>query len=389
MALTDYTNRFSYSMPATIEFGPGVVSNLGEYIGRFGKRHALLVTDKGIVAASIAKKVTSTLDAAKIPYELFPDVKAEPDASDIMRGKEIFVESGCDIVVSVGGGSSLDSGKAIAVLATNGGHIRDYSGLGLIEKPGVTHIAIPTTAGTGSETTIWAVISEKDTKDKYGVGSQYLVPTLSVCDPELTLTLPPRLTALSGIDALSHALESYINKATQPISETLSERALGLIAKSLRTAVYAGNILSARSNMLLASTMAAMAFNPTRLGIAHALAMPLGAKAKIAHAEAVAIVTPPVLRFNCVASYEKYANLACIFGEKTERLSLRQAAEVGMQCVVDLLRDVGAPTSLGDFGVVENDLEAIAAEAYKSGNIEVNPRSSTVADLVAILRECL
>lgn len=389
MALTDYTNKFSYSMPATIEFGAGTIGYLSDYIKRFGKEHVLIVTDKGIVAAGIIDKVTGVLNANKIRYEVFSDVKAEPDASDIMRGKELFLEKKCDVIVSVGGGSSLDSGKAISVLVTNGGHIRDYVGLGLISKPGVTHIAIPTTAGTGSETTIWAVVSEKDKKDKYGVGSPYLVPTLSVCDPELTLSLPPRLTALSGIDALSHALESYINKATQPISEALSERSIGLIAKALRVAVHAGNVLSARSDMLLASTMAAMAFNSTRLGIAHALAMPLGAKAKIAHAEAISIVTPSVLRFNLVANYEKFANLARIFGENTEGLSLGDAAELGVESVINLLEDVGAPTSLGAYGIKEEDLEAIAIEGYKSGNIKVNPRLSTVADLVEIMRECL
>jgi len=389
MSLTDYTQKFSYSMPGTIEFGLGIVNNLGDYIKRFRKTKALLVTDKGIIAAGISDKVITLLEENKILYEIFSEVKAEPDASDIMKGKDFFIEKHCDIIISVGGGSTIDSGKAISILATNGGHIRDYKGLGLIKNPGVLHIAIPTTAGTGSEVTIWAVISEKDTNTKYGVGSQYLVPALSVCDPELTLTLPPRMTALSGIDSMSHALESYINKATQPISETLSERALSLIARSLRTAVYAGNILSARSDMLLASTIAAMAFNPTRLGIAHALAMPLGAKFKISHAEAIAVVTPAVLRFNLVANYEKYANLARIFGEKSEATSLRIAAELGMNSIITLLKDINAPTSLAEFGVREEDLETIAIEAYKSDNIKVNPRLSSISDLINIMRECL
>ncbi len=389
MALTDYTNKFSYNMPATIEFGAGSIGCLGDCIKRYGSNHALIVTDQGIIAAGIVDKITDVLNSYKIRYDIFSDVKAEPDARDIMRGKEVFLKKKCDVILSVGGGSSLDSGKAISILVTNGGHIRDYKGLGMVRKPGVAHIAIPTTAGTGSEATIWSVVSEKDKKDKYGVGSIYLVPSTSVCDPELTLSLPSRLTALTGIDALSHALESYVNKATQPISEALSERSIGLIAKALPVAVHAGNVLSARSDMLLASSMAAMAFNPTRLGIAHALAMPLGAKAKIAHAEAIAIVTPAVLRFNVVANYEKFSRIASLFGENTVGLSLRDAAQLGVESVSRLLRDVGAPTSLRACGIKEEDLEAVAVEGYKSGNIKVNPRLSTVEDLIDIMKECL
>jgi alcohol dehydrogenase len=390
MIINDYVyTGFSYSMPASVEFGYGVINKLGEIVSTNSKKKVLVVTDKGIVQAGLVEKVTDVLKDHNISYTVFDGVKAEPDASGIVEAVEIVERESCDVVVSVGGGSSMDTGKGVAIMATNPGHIRDYAGLNLIKNPGMMHIAIPTTSGTGSEATIWAVISEKDKGIKYGVGSNYMVPTISMCDPAMTMTLPPRLTALSGIDALSHALESYINKATQPVSEALSEGALRLIAKSLRTAVHAGDVVEARADMMLASTMAAMAFNPTRLGNVHALAMPVGAKVKISHAEAIAVLTPSVLEFNCVANYEKYARLADIFGEDTLGLTLRESAELGIEGVLKLLADVGAPTSLSEFGIKEEDIEELAKGGMTSGNIKVNPRITRQKDLEDILRSCL
>lgn len=390
MTINDYIYKgFNYSMPATIEFGFGSVEKLGDIVRTKDKKKVLLVTDKGIVKAGLVEKVTQILDSANISYVLFDEVMAEPDASGIVDAVRIVQKEACDIIVSVGGGSSMDTGKGVSVMATNVGHIRDYAGLNLIKNPGLMHIAIPTTSGTGSEATIWAVISEKEKGIKYGVGSPYMVPTLSLCDPGMTLSLPPKLTALSGIDALSHALESYINKATQPVSEALSEGALRLISKSLRTAVFAGDVIEARADMMLASTMAAMAFNPTRLGNVHALAMPVGAKVKISHADAIAILTPPVLMFNSVANYKKYAKLADIFGEDVYGLTQREAAELGVSSVNRLLKDIEAPTSLSDFGIKEEDIEDIAKGGMASGNIHVNPRITTQKDLEDILRSCL
>jgi len=390
MNINDYVYKgFNYSMPAFIEFGYGKIDKLGEIVRSNNKKKVLIVTDKGIVKAGLVRKVTKVLDAANIPFVVFDNVMAEPDASGIVEAVEIVQKESCDIVVSVGGGSSMDTGKGVSVMATNAGHIRDYAGLDLIKNPGIMHIAIPTTSGTGSEATIWAVISEKDKGIKYGVGSNLMVPAVSLCDPAMTLSLPPQLTALSGIDALSHALESFINKATQPISEALSEGALRLISKSLRTAVFSGDVIEARADMMLASTMAAMAFNPTRLGNVHALAMPVGAKVKISHADAIAILTPPVLRFNSVANYKKYARLADIFGEDTYGLTLRESAELGVTGVEKLLKDIGAPTSLSAFGIKEEDIEDIAKGGMTSGNINVNPRITSQRDLEAILRSCL
>jgi alcohol dehydrogenase len=271
----------------------------------------------------------------------------------------------------------------------NEGHIRDYAGQNLVPNPGVPMIGLPTTAGTGSEVTIWSVISEKEEKVKYGVGSPYMTATIAMCDPELTLTLPPHITASTGIDALAHALESYVNKTTQPISEALSIRAMELIAKSLRTAVVAGENLQARSDMLLASLSAALAFNPTRLGLAHALVMPIGANYKIPHSVGVAILLPEVMHYNLIGNLQKFAKIARIFGENTEGLSLRDAAELSVKAIRQLSEDVGIPDGMARYGVEEERLYDLAEAGIATGNVPVNPRKPTVDDLVGIMRRCM
>ncbi len=380
---------FPYELPTRIEFGIGALRRLGDVVAALGGGRVLLVTDQGLIAAGIVERVTAVLEEAKLEHVLFVEVEAEPEAAGVQAGAEAFTASGCDVVVAVGGGSSLDTGKAIGLMARNSGHIRDYAGLGVPAQPGAPVVALPTTAGTGSEVTIWAVISEKATKTKYGVGGPQLTANVALCDPELSVTLPSRLTAVTGLDALAHALESYVAKSTQPISEALSERAMALVARSLRAAVHAGDGLDARSDMLLASTMAAMAFNPTRLGLAHALAMPLGAKAKIPHADVISILLPEVMRFNVPGNVAKFARIAEIFGEPGDGGSLRAAADAGVAAVERLAADVGAPRSLAAWGVTEPDLPALAEEGMLSGNIAVNPRPATADDLADIMRRCL
>jgi alcohol dehydrogenase class IV len=382
-------NHFMFELPTRIEFGSGSLAHIGQRVTELGGSRVLVVTDEVLATIGIADRVTSVLDEAKIEHVLFTAIEPEPDAAGVQAGAELLAAEGCDVVVAVGGGSVLDSGKAIALMGRNPGHIRDYAGLGVQTQKGVPVIAVPTTAGTGSEATIWAVISEKSSKVKYGVGGPHMTSDLALLDPELSVTLPPRLTAVTGLDALAHALESYVNKATQPISEALSEKSMELVARSLRGAVWQGDALAARSDMLLASTLAACAFNPTRLGLAHALAMPLGAKAKIPHGDVVSILLPEVNRFNVVGNQEKFARIARIFGEPVDGLSLRAAAEAGVTAVDQLVTDVAAPRRLGDYGVAVEDLPALAEEAMTSGNIAVNPRITTADDLVGIMRRSL
>ncbi|MED4227709.1 iron-containing alcohol dehydrogenase [Neobacillus cucumis] len=378
--------NFRYELPTAIEFGRGYAKKLAEHVTKLGGSNVLIVGDPGVKQAGIVQRLEAPLEEAGIPYTIFTEVGMEATIESVDKGTEIAKEMGCDLVVGVGGGSALDTAKAIGLMIKNKGNIRDYVGIDLVPAPGAPVIAIPTTAGTGSELTRFSVLSDKAANLKLSVGSMYNCPSLALCDPELTVTLPPHITAATGMDALTHALESYVNKATQPISEALSLQSMSLIAKSLRLSVVQGENIEARHDMLLASTIAAMAFNTTRLGLAHALAMPLGGQFKIPHGVVNAILLPEVMKFNLIGNTAKFAKIARIFGETTDHLTEREAAERAVEAIRQLNKDIGITQTLSDYGVEEEHLDAIVDEAILSGNVPVNPVRTTKEDLKNICR---
>lgn len=383
--MTSSLTSFSYHNPTAIEFGWGALARLPELVKSVGGRRALVVGDPGVAKAGLVDRVVKALGGS-VPVITFTDVESDPDARSVDAGVQLARSKECDVIIGIGGGSAMDVAKVIGVMLTNPGNIRDYNGMGKIGKPGAPVIAIPTTSGTGSELTIWSVLSDKEKKTKFGVGSVLNCARIALLDPELTMSLPPAITAATGIDALTHALESYVNTATQPISEAMSEQSMSLIARSLRLAVSQPANKEARADMLLASTIAAMAFNSTRLGLAHAFAMPLGSRFHIPHGLANAIMLPVVMRFNLPGNLAKFARIAQIFGERTEGLSLREAAERSVAAIEQLQADIGITQKLGDFGMTEADLQDVAAEAILSGNVAVNPRQPTLDDMKALLR---
>ena len=385
----DIRRRFRYEIPTAIEFGCGAIHTLADHVKALGGSRVLIVGDPGVVKAGVVERVAQPLRSAGIPFEIFSDIESDPDIASVEKGTASARASGSNLIVGVGGGSSLDTAKAIGIMLANDGHIRDYVGLNKVKHRPAPVIAVPTTAGTGSEMTIWSVLSDKERQVKLSVGSVYNCPALALLDPELTVPLPPHVTAFTGMDALTHAIESYVNLNTQPISEGMSVQAMKLIAANLRTAVANGNNLEARANMLLASTIAAMAFNATRLGLAHALALPLGAHFGIPHGLVNAMLLPEVMRYNLIGNLQKFAEIAAIFGERTEHLSLREAAERSVEAVRRLNRDIGITQTLGDFGVREEHLDMIANEAMESGNVPVNPVRATAKDLIGICRRLL
>ncbi|MEK3992252.1 iron-containing alcohol dehydrogenase [Robertmurraya sp. FSL R5-0851] len=379
-------NQFRYEVPTAIEFGNGVINDLAKHVKTLNGTRVLVVGDPGVVQAGVVDKLTKPLEDNGIPYVTFSEIEPDPAIQSVEKGLLLAKEEGCDIVVGVGGGSSLDTAKAIGLMLTNSGHIRDYVGINMVPNQAAPMIAVPTTAGTGSELTIWSVLSDKKAKVKVSVGSIYNMPKLALCDPELTTSLPKHITAATGMDALTHALESYVNKATQPISEGLSVQSMKMIAKNLRLAVVQGENVEARYQMLLASLIAAMAFNTTRLGLSHALALPLGAHFKIPHGIVNAILLPEVMQFNIIGNVEKFAEIATIFGENTHGLTNREAAEKAVTAIRQLKMDVGITQTLSDYGVREEHLDMIAEEAMLSGNVVVNPVQPTLEDLKNICR---
>jgi alcohol dehydrogenase len=367
-----------------------VVKTLPERIQGFGVDRAFVVTDPGIKAAGILDAVERLLRDAGIPYAVFDRVKADSGSRLIDEATAALKASGAGAVVGVGGGSSLDTAKAAAALATNPGSSLDYVGLHKLRKRPLPMIAIPTTAGTGSEVTLWSVFTDESRGLKVALGSFLNYPAIALCDPDLTLGLPPSVTAASGMDALGHAVECYTNKACQPISAALALPAIELIGRHLRRAVKDGQDGEARYGMLLASTMAGIAMNPTRLGLAHALAMPLGSwDLRVPHGIAIAVTLPVVMEFNHVAAPERYARVARALGEDVHGLTPLAAAARSVAAVRSLLRDIGIPRGLGECGVREEHVGPVVAEAAKSGNVPVNPREAGAAELERILRDSL
>jgi len=378
-----------YKMPTEIIMGRGSSKKVGEIIKRLNTNKAFIVTDKDILNLGILNGILRSLEKENINYIIFDEVETDPNTDMIESATEIAKKANCDMVIGVGGGSSIDSAKGVAGMVKNLGKVSDYFGLGKLENPALPIIAIPTTSGTGSEATYWSVLTDKETKIKKGVGSWYLMPSIAILDPFLTKSLPPRVTAFTGMDALTHAMESYVCKATQPISEALALHSMKLIAKSLRKAVANGDDLDAREDMMMGSNIAALAFNVTRVGLAHAFAGPLAAHFHIPHGIANTIMLPHVMEFNVMAIPEKYAQIAEIFEENIIGLSKMEAGMKSVKAIKKLIKDIGITEGLKDYGVKLKDIKILAEDAYKSANIAVNPRKSTVNDLIKILENAI
>lgn len=385
----DHIQMFNFPAIGTeVLFGFGVLERLPEKVVEVGGKRALIVTDKGVRAAGIVDQVIDVLTKAWIPAVVFDEVPQDSGSKTVEHAVGVLRAEACDLVVGVGGGSSLDAAKAVAFGATNPAPITQYAGLNKLRTPGLPMIAIPTTAGTGSEVSYWSVMTDDDRKIKIGIGGALVFPRVAIADPALTLSLPPFLTATTGMDALTHAIESYTNTSYQPISAALTYRAIELIGDSLVQAVKDGTDREARYKMLLGSLLAGMGMNPTRLGIVHALAMPLGSwQLKIAHGAGNAVLLPHVMAFNQEGNPTLYADVARALGVgEADPVAASQAAIARVRAINSV---TGIPQGLGALGLTEAMIPQVCAEAMKSGNITVNPRACTQVDLEAICRAAL
>jgi len=379
-----------FPVPTDIHFGFGVVRSLAERVCAFGCNRVFIVTDPGIRSAGLLDFVLTLLSQAGIGCDVFDEVKPNSGSGLIVEATQRLMRSQAGVVVGIGGGSSLDTAKAVAMLATNHGSLFSYAGLHRVKNPSLPVIAVPTTAGTGSEVSLWSVFTNDDTGLKVAIGSFHLYPTIALCDPELTLDLPPELTAATGMDALAHAIECYTNNACQPISSALALSAIELISGNLRGAVLESHNRASRYAMLLGSTMAGIAMNPTRLGLAHALAMPLGSwDLRIPHGLAIAVTLPRVMRFNHTAAPDRFARVAEALGETAGEISLSNAALLAVEAVEKLSVDIGIPRGLAQCGLRSNHIQRVVDEAMKSGNVAVNPRRTTREELAGILEQSL
>jgi len=376
-----------FRIPTRISFGRGVALTLAEPLRQVGARKALLVTDKGVVRAGLTAPLEERLRAAGIAYEIYDEVVPDPGWGEVQRCFERAKECGADAFVAIGGGSSIDTAKMAAVLLTNGGTVLDYIGIDKVPRPAAPVVAIPTTAGTGAEITINSVIADPEHHKKLVVISPNATALFALEDPEMTRSLPPFLTAITGMDTLVHAIESFTSKNAYRLTEILTLEAIRDVGRSLARAVKDGNDLDAREGMLRAVLTASLAFSNTRLGNVHAMALPLGGWCHVAHGTAVAVLLPHVMAFNRPAAEERMAAV----GEALGATKGGKAADgkAAVDFVVRLSETIGIPARLGPLGVSDDVVPSMAADAMLSGNILVNPRATELKDIEALYRAAL
>ncbi|MGD9817678.1 MAG: iron-containing alcohol dehydrogenase [Desulfomonilaceae bacterium] len=375
----------SFQFRTRIFSGIGAISGLGELAKSVGGKKYLLVADPSLQSHGILESARKSLKDANIGGEVSLKVEPEPYLDNADAAAEIGRDIQADLVIGLGGGSAMDTAKAAAVLLTNDGKAEEYIGLNVVKIKGVPTIMVPTTAGTGSEVTFTAVFTNRHTKAKGGINSVLMFPDAALLDPELTLSLPPEVTASTGMDALTHAIESVTSISSTVFTESLSFTAVRLITESLRTAVYRGSDISAREKMLLGSLFGGLALADAGVGAAHALAYPLGGNYRIPHGLANAILIPHVMEFNLPAAERTMALIAKNMGERVDSLSMRWAAEAAVDAVRTLCDDIGIPAGLSDINVPMDDIPMLVEGALKvTRPVENNPRKLGSEEATAI-----
>ena len=379
------------SLPRTLSIGGGALKELPELLGRFGITKPLVVTDPFMKSSGVLDKLTTLLDKAGIAWTDFSDTVPDPTSIVVEAGAAILTEGGFDGLVALGGGSPIDTAKAMAILAANGGRIRDYKVPNPIPKPGLPLIAIPTTAGTGSEVTKFTVITDVGTDEKMLIAGLGVTPVAAIVDYELTLTAPLRLTADTGIDALTHAIESYVSRKANPFSDGMAISAMRLIAKHLRTACTEPQNHAAREAMMLGATQAGMAFSNASVALVHGMSRPIGAFFHVPHGLSNAMLLPEITAFSAPAALTRYAECAHAMGladpAEGDQASVGRLIE-GLRA---LNRDLDVP-SPERYGVPRERyfelMPTMAQQALASGSPGNNPRVPTVEEMVELYSRC-
>ncbi|NLK18642.1 MAG: iron-containing alcohol dehydrogenase [Synergistaceae bacterium] len=371
-------------MPTRVEFGRGAARRAGEEVKRAGGARALVISDGGVAGAGLLERVTKSLDDAFVPWKLFLDVEPNPKDRNVHRAAEDAREFGADCLVAVGGGSPIDCAKATSIVAAAGGRVRDYEGRFKAPVPPLPVIAVPTTAGTASEVTFGAVITDTAARFKFTVKSPLIAPAVALADPEMTATMPQNLTAFTGMDALTHAIEAYSCRVSTPFSDAPAIVAMELIGKYLRRAREDGSDMEAREGMLLGSLLAGVAFSHSDVASVHCLAEALGALYDAPHGACNAIALPAVMEFSMDEAVERYARVASCLGLKFN--SPEEGARAAVEEVKQLARDLELP-SLSAFGVRLEDFAEIGEKSEKNGSNPSNPKIMTKDDYVEILKK--
>ncbi len=380
-------NRFILN--ETSYHGKGAVAAVANEAKGRGFKKALVCSDPDLIKFGVTKKVTDVLDGAGLAYELFSDIKPNPTIQNVQAGVEAFKKSGADYLVAIGGGSSMDTAKAVGIIINNPefADVRSLEGVAPTKKPSVPIIAIPTTAGTAAEVTINYVITDTEKDRKMVCVDPHDIPVVAVVDPDMMSTMPKSLTAATGMDALTHAIEGYITKGAWTLSDMFHLKAIEIISESLRGAVE--NTPEGREGMALGQYVAGMGFSNVGLGIVHSMAHPLGALYDTPHGIANAIILPTVMEYNAPTTGEKYRDIAKAMGVKgIENMSQEEYRKAAVDAVKQLSKDVGIPDNLKDI-VKPEDIPFLAQSAYDDACRPGNPRDTSVEEITELYKKLL
>ena len=381
--------QFDFLMPSVNFFGPGVIAKIGDRAKMLNMHKPLIVTTEGLskIDNGPVKKTIASLEKAGVDYAVFTGAEPNPKIRNVQAGKKMYQDENCDSIITVGGGSAHDCGKGIGIVLTNGDDISKLAGIETLKNPLPPLMAVNTTAGTGSELTRHAVITNEKTHLKFVVVSWRNIPLVSFNDPMLMLDIPKDITAATGCDAFVQAIEPYVSVDHNPITDSQCKEAIQLIQTALPEVVANGHNIEARTKMVEAEMLAGMAFNNANLGYVHAMAHQLGGQYDAPHGVCCALLLTTVEEYNLIACPERFAELAKVMGFDTTGLTLYEAAQKSIDGMREMCRLVGIPSSIKEIGAKPEDFEMMAKNALKDGNAFSNPRKGTVEDIVKLYQK--
>jgi alcohol dehydrogenase len=372
-----------------IIFGRGALAEVGTAVGRLGGRRVFVVSDPGVIEAGWLDRALPYLQEVGLDYQVWHELTPNPKDHEVEAGFAAYLHSGCDALLAIGGGSVIDAAKGIAILSGNGGQIGDYEGIDKVEHPIPPLVAVPSTGGSGADVSQFAVITDTARRRKMTLIGRALVPDISITDPLLLVTMDPQLTAATGMDALTHAIEAYVSKAASFLTDVHALDAIRLAAANLWQSVETPTDLEAREGMARASLQAGLAFTNAILGATHAVSHQLGGALDLPHGVLNAVLLPHVMRFNAAAQPFRFVEVARALGIDVEGRTAVEAAEVAIERVRTLADAIGVPRGLAELGVHASDLDEFARGALDDACITTNPRPATAEDMAALLAQAL
>jgi alcohol dehydrogenase len=387
MALAEQV--YGFFLPTVSLMGVGCSKETGAQARALGATHLLIVTDAVLNRLGIAEKIRAMIAEAGLKATIFDGAEPNPTDKNVHDGAKVYFENKCDGIVTLGGGSSHDCGKGIGLVVAGGGNIRDYEGVNKSSRPMPPFLAINTTAGTASEVTRFCIITNTETHVKMAIVDWRVTPNVAINDPVLMVGMPPSLTAATGMDALTHAIEAYVSTLSTPVTDACAIKAIELIRDFLPAAVAHGQNMEARDKMAYAEYLAGMAFNNASLGYVHAMAHQLGGFYNLPHGVCNAILLPVVCEYNLIACPKRFRDIAIALGQDVSGLADLEAGEKGIAAIRRLSRAVGIPAGLVELGVREDDLEIMAGNAKKDACQLTNPRTATLAQVVGMFRAAM